>query len=194
MAPGGFGNNNFNPPSIIESVDTPPFFHNNAVAETIEDAIRFFNSAKFNDNCLNDAFGNPGANVGREANAEIQLTEGEITKVGKCARVLNALDNIRNSNEFLVDARSNSRFGINEKIQKLRLSLFDIDDAIEVLSDKGLHPSSVTDLDQAAGLIETAIDTNSTSARNAIINNAIAELTSARGAMCTAGSDPVLCP
>jgi hypothetical protein len=181
----GFGDSRFNTAPLIEAADTPPFFHNNTV-NTLEEAISTYNGDEFN---LNPNNPNPRAD-----GAQILLTEPQIAQVATFLRVINSLDNIRNSNEFLVDARSNSRFGINEKIQKLRLSLFDIDDAIDVLSETGLHPSSVTNLNNATGKIEQAINTHSTTARNALIDDAIEFLDSAKDEMCTAGSDPVLCP
>jgi len=193
--PGGFGDNKFNTPSMIEAVDTPPFFHNNAVAGTIEDAIRFYNSPEFNDNCLNDDPSNP-LTPGREPlGGEILLTDGpggEVEQVGKCLRVLNSLENIRNSNEFLERARTETKFGRAKK--RLIIALADIEDAIPVLEDKDLHPTSVTDLEEAAGFAQQAMSTKQTSARNALINNALSELNSARSAICTAGSDPILCP
>ena len=43
----GFGNGLFNTPVVVESADTGPFFHNNAIG-TIEGAVDFYNSAAFN--------------------------------------------------------------------------------------------------------------------------------------------------
>jgi len=38
----GFGDGSFNIPPLVEAADTPPFFHNNAIA-TLEGAVAFYN-------------------------------------------------------------------------------------------------------------------------------------------------------
>jgi cytochrome c peroxidase len=44
----GRGDGTFNTPPVIEAADTPPFFHNNAVA-TLEEAVAFYTTDTFND-------------------------------------------------------------------------------------------------------------------------------------------------
>jgi cytochrome c peroxidase len=172
----GIGDGRFNSPPLIESVDTPPFFHNNAF-NTIEEAVEFYNSALFNN--------------GRGAN-EIQMTDLQITQIATLLRVSNALENIRSAIQFENTALSAKNFGRAKK--SLRVALAEIEDAIQVLDEKELHPDAVVDLMKAAGDIEEAIKTNRTEARNNLINDAIDSAISARGDMCELGSDPVLCP
>jgi cytochrome c peroxidase len=43
---GSPGDGKFNPPSLMEAADTPPFFHNNS-ARTLEDAVKFYDTDAF---------------------------------------------------------------------------------------------------------------------------------------------------
>lgn len=42
------GDGRFNVPPVIEAADTPPFFHNSARLRSIEEAVRFYSTAAFN--------------------------------------------------------------------------------------------------------------------------------------------------
>ena len=91
-----FGDGTFNTPPLIEAADTAPFFHNHSV-NTIEGAVAFYNSDTFNNS--------PAAAFGRN----ISLTIPQVDAIAAFLRVLNALENIRNS--LLIE--TNALAGIN---------------------------------------------------------------------------------
>lgn len=177
----GFGDGKFNSTPLIEAADTPPFFHNNST-DTIEEAVEFFNGAHFNNNPNNP----------RAVGARIQLDETQIIQVATLLRVLNALENIRSAIHFDNTALSAQNFGRAKK--PLKVALAELEDAIQVLDEKELHPDAVADLMDAAGSIENAINTPDTQARNDLISDALDKAVSARADMCEPGSDSVLCP
>jgi hypothetical protein len=177
---GGFGNGEFNTPPIVEAADTGPFLHNNVI-DNVEDAVAFYNSKAFNDNPNND----------RPIGTEIKLSNDEVDDVANFMRVINALENIRSSKEFEERAKNGSP---TNAVKTLNVARADIEDAIQVLDEKGLHPDAVAYLEEAADRTQAAIEANSNGARKSLIDDVIEELDSAKGEMCTPGSDNVLCP
>lgn len=168
VAKGGFGNDQFNTPPLIEAADTLPLFHNN-LAATLEEGIDFYNSAAFNDLQA----------VGRK----IQLAPAQVNAIAAFLRVLNALENIRSSQDAeeaaknadsSADARSLLRFSNTEK-----------DDAIKVLNEQRLHPDVVVRLRLARGVILAAILARQQNVRNALINQALALQNAAKDALVT---------
>ena len=108
----GIGNQKFNVVSLVEAADTPPFFHNNSAA-TIEDAVHFYTTTTFS--------GTP-----------FVLSDAQVNQVAAFLRALNALENIRSSNELAREAQGQllqARQTIRERV------IPDTDDAIEVLGD-----------------------------------------------------------
>lgn len=176
----GHGNGSFNTPPLVESADTGPFFHNNII-DNIEDAVDFFNSPQFNTPAT-IAFG-----------ANIQLDSTPVLQVATFLRVINALENIRSAIQLDNSAMGASNFGRAKK--SLRVALADLEDAIQVLGEKGIHPDAVEDLMDAEELTEQAINTPNNAARNDLIDQAIDEAISAREDMCQPGAnDATLCP
>ena len=82
------GDGTFNTPSLVEAADTGPFFHTNAI-ETIEGAVAFFNGASFNNSPAGRAVGG------------IILDGTQVVEIAAFLRVINALENIRQSIELL---------------------------------------------------------------------------------------------
>ena len=98
---GSPGNGEFNTPPVIEAADTGPFFHNNSV-DTIEGAVAFYNG---------DAFtASPAAQllIGATGSA-INLDATQVVAVAAFLRAINALENIRSSNELLASSGAQSR-------------------------------------------------------------------------------------
>jgi hypothetical protein len=155
----GIGDGTFNTPVLVEASDTGPFFHSNVVS-TIEEAVNFYNSDQFN-----NAPGF-GPNIGG-----INLQATEVAAVGAFLRVINALENIRSSIEIETRAR-NAKF-LNDSVDLLRLSISELEDAVDVLHGAGLHPEAQQKLRQAISLDQQALTTNSRSARQALIDQAI---------------------
>lgn len=138
------GNGEFNTPSLLEAADTPPFFHNNSV-KTIEDAIAFYNS---------DAFAtSPGA---LKVNFE-SLDKYQVAAIGAFLRVINTLHNIREVNAMLNAVVNNETLAGEHPKSLARRAVFDIQDAITVLSDGALHPAAITYLKQARVLTNKAV-------------------------------------
>jgi hypothetical protein len=166
---GSFGNGTFNTPVLVEAADTGPFFHNNSV-ETIEGAVAFYNSQSFNNSPIGAAL--PGG---------IRLEATEIVAVASFLRVINALENIRSSVDL--ENRAKNAVSFSQAQELLKLSLAELDDAIEVLDCGGLHPEAQLRLRQAAALDAIALVTSNRSIRNAIISQAIALKNAARSDM-----------
>jgi hypothetical protein len=162
----GFGDGTFNTPVLVEAADTAPFFHSNVV-NTIEDAVNFYNSAQFN-----NAPGF-GAQIGG-----INLEATEVAAVGAFLRVINALENIRSALEIEGRAR-NAKF-LNDSVDLLKLSISELQDAVDVLHGGGLHPEAQLKLRRAIELDQQALTTSSRSARQALIDQAIALKNGAR--------------
>ena len=164
------GDRTFNTPGLVESADTGPFFHNNSV-ETIEGAVAFYTG---------DAFTNSPAGkllVGATGSA-INLDGTQIVAVAAFLRVINALENIRQS-MVLLQARVDSVLVPTEDFTALLSRAQDeINDAIIVLEGGGLHPDAAARLVEGRRLIEEA----SGRRRPAdLARQAIAELERARG-------------
>ena len=135
------GDGTFNVPPLVEAADTGPFFHNNAI-ETIEGAVGFYDGDSFNESPAGEALGG------------IELDGTQIVAIAAFLRVINALENIRQSTEFL--QKSTTRSNMEAK-ELLGLALNETDDSIQVLVAGGLHPQAVAHLRKARELTENAI-------------------------------------
>ncbi len=165
----GIGNGSFNTPVLVESADTGPFFHNNAIT-TIEGAVDFYNSEAFN-----QAPGF-GSLIGG-----IRLEATEVEAVAAFLRVINALENIRSSIDLENRAKVATSFSQAQEL--LRLSISELEDAIEVLDCGNLHPDAVRKLREALAIDVVALVTSNQSLRNALINQAIARKNQAKAIM-----------
>jgi hypothetical protein len=165
----GFGNGSFNTPALVEAADTGPFFHNNSIL-TIEGAVDFYNSEAFN-----NAPGF-GATIGG-----IRLEATEVEAVAAFLRVINALENVRSSVELEQRATTTGNFNTAQEL--LKLSIAELQDAIEVLSCVSLHPDAVSRLKEALALDVVALITSNDGARNLIINQAINKKNQAKNLM-----------
>jgi hypothetical protein len=165
----GIGDGTFNTPVLVEATDTPPFFHSNVV-NTIEEAVNFYNSDQFNND---PGF---GAQIGG-----INLQATEVAAVGAFLRVINALENIRSAINIETRAR-NAKF-LNDSVDLLKLSISELQDAVDALHGGGLHPEAQIKLRRAIELDQQALTTSSRSARQALIDEAIALKNGARADM-----------
>jgi hypothetical protein len=170
---GGFGNGRFNTPSLVESADTPPFFHNNLVT-TIEQAVEFYGTPAFNTS--------PSGRV----IFGIDLDQVQVNQVAAFLRVINALENIRSAEEKLTSALHG--LGLPDVNNRLRLATGDIKDAHRVLeqalpalTSNGVHPIARAYLGNAKQFCETAQATKSKVARDFEINAALSALAQAKG-------------
>ncbi len=140
------GNGEFNTPPLIEAADSGPFFHNNAI-ETIEGAVGFYDGESFNDSPA-------GQLLAQATGSGIELDGTQIVAVAAFLRVLNALENIRQSIEFL-EMSVKIKHDSDRLLQSARE---ETDDSIRVLSGGGLHPQAVAHLREARRLTEKALN------------------------------------
>jgi hypothetical protein len=172
------GDGTFNTPPLVEAADSGPFFHNNAV-ETIEAAVAFYNGDAFNKSPsgLVLAKGDPRG-IG------IRLDATQVVAVAAFLRVLNALENIRQSIELLESGAGKGFAERAEARELLERAVSETQDGIKVLDGGGLHPVAVAHLRKAGELAEKAARSffrRGTLARQAIDEqrNARAQLTGA---------------
>lgn len=134
------GNGLFNTPPLVEAADTPPFFHNNAV-RTLEGAVAFYASDVFNASPAGRALAalDPKG-VG------IRLDTAQIEALAAFLRVLNALENIRQSQAWLEPAGGGGWLDLLGTPRNLAQAVKEMDDAVRVLSEAGLHPQAVKHL------------------------------------------------
>jgi hypothetical protein len=155
--PGGFGGHGvapfiipnlcmeqFNTPPLIEAADTPPFFHNNG-ANTIEDAVAFYNSAAFNNDPIIRLF----VSSLDSGKLGIQLNTDSVAAVASFLRVLNALENLRQSTEF--DQAALSASDPDAANQLVSRALDELNDAQQVLTAVNLAPAAVQQIAGAIG-------------------------------------------
>jgi cytochrome c peroxidase len=150
----GFGDGSFNIPPLVEAADTPPFFHNNAIA-TLEGAVAFYNS---------DAFNN--SRGARQIGGGIHLDTTQIEAVAAFLRVINALENIDSAIRLQRSALKSRNAA--RRARFVARSAGEIEDAIEVLAGASLHPDAVTLLDKARSSVTGCEPCSRTAIRKAI--------------------------
>lgn len=164
------GNGEFNTPSLVDAADTGPFFHNNSI-ETIEGAVAFYNGDSFNSSPA-------GQLLVSATGSGINLDATQVVAVAAFLRVINAIENIRLSIEFL-QSYVNREFLGNVEFNKLpERVLHETDDSILVLVGGGLHPVAVAHLKEARRLTQKAIENQSS--QISLIEQAITEQEKAR--------------
>jgi hypothetical protein len=165
------GDGTFNTPALVEAADSGPFFHNNAV-ETIEGAVAFYNGAAFNNSPSGRLLASLDPNgVG------IRLDATQVVAVAAFLRVLNTLENVRQSVVLLEASVQQPTAGKAEESR--RLALRETEDGIRVLEAGGLHPEAVAHLKQAHRLTKKA--NRSIFFQGKHTRDAVRELQEARG-------------
>ena len=166
------GDGTFNIPPLVEAADTGPFFHNNAI-ETIEGAVAFYDGASFN----NSPAGRALANLDPEGNS-IELDGTQVVAIAAFLRVINALENIRQSTDSLQTSARQKFFQTKQVQELLKRARRETDDGIRVLEGAGLHPQAVAHLIQARQFTEKA--SASFFGRRDLTRRALRELENAR--------------
>jgi len=164
------GNGEFNTPSLVDAADTGPFFHNNSV-ETIEAAVAFYNGDSFNSSPA-------GQLLATATGGGINLDATQVVAVAAFLRVINAIENIRLSIEFMASYVNREYLGNVEFNKLLERALHETDDSILVLVGGGLHPVAVARLKEARRLTLAAIENHSS--QTSLIEQAITEQERAR--------------
>jgi mono/diheme cytochrome c family protein len=143
------GDGTFNTPSLVEAADSGPYFHSNAV-ETIEAAVAFYSSVAFNSSMA-------GQLILAETGSGINLDQAQSAAVASFLRVINVLENIRQSIEFLEKFAAKNFRTVNEGRELLRRTIAETRDGAKVLEDGGLHPEAVNYLQKACRLSKKAL-------------------------------------
>jgi hypothetical protein len=132
MTPNGTGE--FNTAPLVEVADTAPFFHDNSIA-TLEAAIAFFIGPAF------DA---------SPSGPRIEMDGAKVSNVAAFLRVLNVLENIRQSIDLLSVPYNSLAENSRRIIGPFEQAQHEIDDAIRVLEHGNLnYPFAIQYLKQA---------------------------------------------
>jgi hypothetical protein len=144
------GDGTFNTPPLVEAADSGPFFHNNAI-ETIEGAVGFYNGQSFNNSPSGRFLASTDPNgIG------IRLDGTQAVEVAAFLRVINTLENIRQSIELLREADGMGLSQQADAKRLLRRATSETQDSIRVLAGGGLHPEAVAELERARRLTAKA--------------------------------------
>ena len=158
------GTRGFNPPSLVEAADTPPFFHNNSAA-TLEAAVRFYTT---------DTFNRSPAGAGRA----FVLDGAGINDVAAFLRGLNLLDNAREAIRLIDEAERKPAGEASDTILEARANALD---AVEVL---GQSPVPLFTTSRPARLFSSAarkLQDAAPTANAALLRLARQDLARARG-------------
>jgi hypothetical protein len=142
------GDGTFNTPSLVEAADTGPFFHNNSV-ETIEGSVAFYNGDAFNNSPA-------GQLIQQATGSGINLDGTQVVEVAAFLRVINALENIRQSIEALEPVANKWHQTVEQGKRLLDQAAAETGDSIAVLAGAGLHPEAVMHLQEALRLTKKA--------------------------------------
>ena len=144
------GDGTFNTPSLIEAADTGPYFHNNAV-ETLEAAVAFYNSVAFKISMA-------GQSIKAETGSDINLDATQVLEVAAFLRVINALENIRQSIRLMEYAAVKNSLTAEENKELLQRAMAETRDSAMVLQGGDLHPEAVNYLAEAKSFTNIALD------------------------------------
>jgi cytochrome c peroxidase len=137
----GFGNpgdRTFNTPSLIEAADSGRLFHNGAVA-TVEEAVAIYNLEIFNES-------ETGSALARRFGHPTDLDPQEVLDIAAFLRVINARDNILQTQKLLNIATKAGSWNRARASQALLEAWHETEDAILVLQGANLHPIAVASL------------------------------------------------
>ena len=158
--------------SVLCALVLHPFFHNNAI-QTIEGAVAFYNSDAFNHSPAGRVLASTDPNgIG------IRLDTTQVESIAAFLRVLNALENIRQSIVLLENAAQKGFLEPKLTSSLLTQALEETDDASRVLNNAGLHAAAVGHLQEAMRSMYEALDSRFTKRRHIIL--ALAENKKAR--------------
>jgi cytochrome c peroxidase len=177
-----FGDGRFNTTPLIEAADTAPYFHNNAVS-TLEEAIAAYNS---------DAFNTSPGHLSKGTDRTVKLDSTQVVAVASFLRAINALENIRMSDQLDNQARQINNNATAREIA--RLGREENQDAIQVLKEGVLGNSwqAVLRLERAAYFQNLAQLAPVRALRNSMLNQAMAQKKQARELI--ASCDPSAIP
>ncbi len=147
----GYGDTHqFNTPPVVEAADAGPLFHSGFV-KSVEEAVDIYNLDTFKN-------GPVGVALRKRFGTDTNLSASEVLAIGGFLRVINALENIRETTQLLETSLEKGLFE-NERARELvRRAGYETEDAIIVLDGVNLHPIAVGWLRKADRLIREAGD------------------------------------
>ena len=164
----GFGDGRFNPPSLVEAADTPPYFHDNS-ASTLEFALHFYDFPTFR------------TSLEGSTRPNVVIERFEIASIAAFLRTINALENMRSADAMIKRTLIQD---LQPGLEWLRMASADTEDAVRVLyGAAGIYPTSIRLLFDALVLENQALAATSVPARNDLAARAAGILTRARTLM-----------
>ena len=160
----------FNTPPVVEAADAGPLFHSGFV-KSVEEAVDIYNLETFRKSEV-------GVALARRFGTETDLSASEVLAIGAFLRVINALDNIRETTELLETSLGKGIFENERARELIRRAAYETEDAIIVLDGVNLHPLAVGRLRRAEELIHSARE--ATFSRSGHVRDALVELRRAR--------------
>jgi cytochrome c peroxidase len=167
---GTFGNRAFNLTSAVEAADTAPFFHNNLVS-TLEGVLGFYTGPEFN---------GPRAPAARFA-----FTPTQSANIANFLRAINAVQNVNVAIRELDDLVGDVINLPAETQRRLQTAFTEAGDAIAVLNQGGIFPGAIPALTTARQKIALAQQTQNPLLRRLLMQQAIAQLETARNTIAT---------
>ncbi len=145
----GFGDTHqFNMPPVVEAADAGPLFHSGFV-RSVEEAVDIYNLDTFKNAPV-------GIALSKRFGTDTSLSASQVLAIGAFLRVINALENIRETTQLLETSLEKGLFE-NERARELvRRAGYETEDAIIVLNGVNLHPIAVGRLRKAERLIHKA--------------------------------------
>ena len=160
----------FNTPPVVEAADAGPLFHSGFV-KSVEEAVDIYNLDTFRNSEVGVALAN-------RFGTETDLSASEVLAIGAFLRVINVLDNIRETTQLLETSLEKGIFENERALELIRRAAYETEDAIIVLEGVNLHPLAVGRLRRAEELIHSARE--ATFSRSGHVRDALAELQYAR--------------
>ncbi len=160
----------FNTPPVVEAADAGPLFHSGFV-KSVEEAVDIYNLDTFRNSEVGVALAN-------RFGTETDLSASEVLAIGAFLRVINVLDNIRETIQLLETSLEKGIFENERALELIRRAAYETEDAIIVLEGVNLHPLAVGRLRRAEELIHSARE--ATFSRSGHVRDALAELQYAR--------------
>ena len=151
----------------IEAVNTPPFFHNNAVS-TIEEAVNYYNSDAFKASFAGQFF-------------TIDLAPTEVEAIAVFLRVMDSLENIRSSSVLVQGAIEEHDTATAQRL--INFAIANTKDSFGVLEARHLHQSAVFRLKVALNKQLQAATVSDATARNALLSRSLQLMSLAKGEM-----------
>ena len=167
----GYGDTHqFNTPPVVEAADAGPLFHSGFV-KSVEEAVDIYNLDTFKNSVV-------GVALAKRLGTETNLSASEVIAIGAFLRVINALDNIRETTGLLESSLEKGLLENARARELIRRAAYETEDAIIVLDGVNLHPVAVGRLRRAEELIHSARE--ATISRAGLTRDALAELQRAR--------------